>query len=124
MTELLSTPVKEYPQFEATLSLLPVLWPSEVLDLLSTRVAALETAIAQERAQMDAVSGLPRLFLIETEYHLAMRQAELEWVRALLAELKNGSFPRLDWWERWHRTGVLPPVAGDGTPDPDGRTEH
>ena len=36
---------------------------------------------------------LPRLFLLETEYHLAIREAELAWVRGLVRELRDGSFP-------------------------------
>src|SRR3984893_2224813 len=42
LTELLATPVKEYPQFEAALSEMPVLSPARVLELLRDRVAALE----------------------------------------------------------------------------------
>src|ERR1700745_809057 len=38
MSELLSTPVKESPQFEAALSLMPVLPPDAVLDLLRVRI--------------------------------------------------------------------------------------
>src|SRR6202007_1937220 len=38
MTDLISDPVKEYPQFEAALCLLPVLPPDEALVLLRQRV--------------------------------------------------------------------------------------
>src|SRR5579871_393550 len=38
MRELVSSPVKEYPQFEAALSLLPALPPEEVIQLLQIRV--------------------------------------------------------------------------------------
>ena len=38
MSELLAEPVKEYPQFEAALSLLPVLHPDAVTELLRTPI--------------------------------------------------------------------------------------
>ena len=71
MSELLSTPVKEYPQFEAALSLMPVLHPDDALDLLRVRVRSLEKQIGEDEVMLDAArkAGLPRLLLIEAEYH-------------------------------------------------------
>ena len=40
--------------------------------------------------------------------HLALRQAEAEWVRGLLAELTDGTFPGLDGWRQFHETGEMP----------------
>ena len=108
LLELLGTPVKEYPQFEAALSEMVVLSPAQVLEVLRHRVKALEQALADERAEIAGLPWLPRLFLLETEYHLSMREAELAWVRGLVKELEDGSFPLLREWERWHRTGELP----------------
>src|SRR5208282_1464628 len=42
MRELVSSPAKEFPQFEAALSLLPALPPEEVIDLLGIRIGLLE----------------------------------------------------------------------------------
>jgi hypothetical protein len=39
------------------------------------------------------VPKFPRIFGIEDEYAQAMRQAELAWVRATVAELRDGTFP-------------------------------
>lgn len=109
MTELLSAPVKEYPQFEAALSLLPVLGPDQVLDSLRQRVSILEKTIDDERAQLTGLlTVLPRLVLLETEYSLRMREAELDWVRGLVGELEEGSLPGLAEWRNWHRTGDMP----------------
>ena len=63
---------------------------------------------------------MPRLFLIESEYDLAIRAAEATWIRSLLAELAEGSLPGLADWRRWHETGEAPPeltalLYGDGT---------
>ena len=45
MRELVSSPVKEYPVFEAAISLLPVLPPEEVIDLLEIRLGLLKKTI-------------------------------------------------------------------------------
>jgi hypothetical protein len=45
-----------------------------------------------------------RLFLVEREYDLAVRETELTWTRALLGELTDGSFPDLDGWRAHHRS--------------------
>jgi hypothetical protein len=47
---ILSTPVKEYPQFEAGLSLLPALLPAEATDVLETRMEFLKKDVAQIKA--------------------------------------------------------------------------
>jgi DNA-binding PadR family transcriptional regulator len=109
LAELLGTPVKEYPQFEAALAELTILGPARVLELLQDRVSALEEALTAERAELAANQWLPRLFVIESEYHLAMGEAELAWVRGLVRELEDGSFPGLDEWARWLETGELSP---------------
>jgi DNA-binding PadR family transcriptional regulator len=110
MSELLAAPVKEYPQFEAALSLLPVLHPDQVLALLRERTRALEKQITMERLMLDTAgkAGLPRLLLIESEYHLALRETELSWVRDLAGELEAGTLEGLDGWRHVYETGELP----------------
>ena len=112
MSELIAEPVMEYPQFEAALAELPVVPPGRVLALLRERITALEKSIEADRAELAAVAHLPRLFLLEGEYHLAMTEAELAWVRGLAAELAGGSFPHQQDWQRLHElraAGQLPP---------------
>jgi DNA-binding PadR family transcriptional regulator len=110
MAELIAEPVKEYPQFEAALSLLPVLHPDTVLDLLRTRIRLLQMEIAQARTMIDIAHNarLPRLLLIEGEYHVAMREAELSWVQRLAAELEAGTLEGQDGWRRLFETGETP----------------
>jgi DNA-binding PadR family transcriptional regulator len=117
MAELIAVPVKEYPQFEAALSELPVLAPGRALELLKDRVAALEQATADSRAELAGLPGIPRLFLLEAEYHVAMREAELSWVRGLVAEFEDRSFPDLDGWQYVHDHHAWPPQFG---PSPEG----
>ena len=110
MSDLLARPVKEYPQFEAALSLLPVLHPDHVLALLRERIRALEKEIVTQRLILDTASkaGLPRLLMIEGEYHLALRDTELAWVRDLADELEAGTLEGQDGWKQVFETGQPP----------------
>jgi DNA-binding PadR family transcriptional regulator len=109
MRELLSVPEREYTSFEAALGDSAVLPPDELIDLLQQRLAALEKANDRIQAELSKlVTELPRLFLIESEFYLAQRRAEEEWVRGLLAEFTSGTFPGLDAWRHFHATGEVP----------------
>ena len=109
MRELLSVPEREYTRFEAALADSSVLPPDELIDLLQQRLAALEEANDHLQAELATlVTQLPRLFLIESEYYLAQRRAEEEWVRGLLKEFTGGTFPGLEAWRHFHATGEVP----------------
>ena len=109
LRELLSTPEREHTSFEAALGESAVLPPDELIDLLQRRLAVLERANGRLQAELETLlSQLPRLFLIEAEYYMAQRQAEEEWVRGLLKEFTDGTFPGLDDWRRFHATGEIP----------------
>jgi DNA-binding PadR family transcriptional regulator len=109
LRELLSVPEREYTKFEAALADSAVLPPDELTGLLQQRLDALEAANAGHQAQINALANqIPRLFLIESEYHLALRRAEAEWVRGLLKEFTDGTFPGIKEWQLYHDTGKVP----------------
>lgn len=109
LRELLSVPEREYTGFEAALGESAILPPDELASLLRQRLDTLDAANAQQQAELETVeTQIPRLFMIESEYYLAMRRAEADWVRALLMEFTDGTFPGLDGWRQFHRTGQLP----------------
>ncbi|SCL38655.1 transcriptional regulator, PadR family [Micromonospora rhizosphaerae] len=113
--ELVSTPEPEQPRFRAGLSVLAVLHPDEAAALLRQRLERLEGAIRAERdALTEHLRQIPRLFLVESEYDLAMREAEAAWVRGLLAELTADTYPGIDQWRAFHETGEFPPDLNDG----------
>ncbi|GAA0509097.1 PadR family transcriptional regulator [Paractinoplanes deccanensis] len=89
LTEMLPAPAREFPEFPAALAFLPVLPPAEVRGLLEKRIEAITAKAAEIRAQAPA--GLPRLFLIEDEYRVAMMEAELRWLRGVVADLAGGT---------------------------------
>jgi DNA-binding PadR family transcriptional regulator len=110
MNEALSTRAREFPEFPVAVSLLALLTPEEALRQLETRVAALEDEAARIDSQFGraAAEGLPRLFLLETEYQRATLETELEWVRAVVDDLRTG---RLTWSEEWLRQFSEQPMA-------------
>jgi len=104
LRSLVAEPVKEYPQFEAALSLLPALPPKEVQLLLAERLGRLEE---QERRMQAEIKGaaainLPALFLIESEYALALVRAERVYVKGLIRGIESGELDGVEQWRRWH----------------------
>jgi DNA-binding PadR family transcriptional regulator len=106
--ELIAEPEAEHTRFIAGLSVLAVLAPQDVIDLLRTRLERLSVAIDSLTAALEQASHVPRLFLIEDEYRISMTRAEADWTRSLLDELTAGTFPLLDAWRRFHETGQMP----------------
>jgi DNA-binding PadR family transcriptional regulator len=103
MTDLIAEPVKEYPQFEAALCLLPVLPPDEALGLLRARVERIAQNMAALTQHVEAIGELnfPPLFLVETEYRLALMKAEQHFVAELVRRIESGWGP-LELWRGFH----------------------
>ncbi|MET8099513.1 PadR family transcriptional regulator [Streptomyces sp. NPDC005236] len=110
LSDLMAVPAREYPIFETALSLMGVLPPDDVARLLAERLGSLEVQAASARGGLAKLyETLPRLFLVETEYQLHMIEAQAEWVRGFLAELRDGTLPGVDAWRNFHETGEIPP---------------
>jgi hypothetical protein len=104
LREILSSPVKEFPQFEAGLSLLPALPPEQAADVLETRVEFLKKDIEHVMAGLAHAKAikLPQLFSIETEYRLCTLEAELEFVKNLIERIRKDGCGFLREWKKWH----------------------
>lgn len=95
LAEMLARPAREYPEFPAALSLLPLFEPREVIVHLKGRAAILTGEVARAEALQGATAEqLPRLFLLELEYQMALVHAELDWIQGLIRDLEAG---RLYW---------------------------
>lgn len=102
LRDMLSSTYKDYPQLLQAMAVLPVLEPDDARLQLELRVLRLESEIASMEALMRRLEGvLPRLFNVEQEYALALRRAELKWVRGLVDDLRTG---RLTWSHEELRT--------------------
>src|SRR5580698_1157187 len=110
MTELIGVPSKEYPKFMAGLSFLGALSPDDALTALRTRANTLEIQLAQSRATMRAAhdAGLPRLFMVESEFEEAQIDAELHFVNGLVKDIASGDLEGLEMWRSFHTGGVVP----------------
>jgi len=105
MREMLSTPAQEFPEFPAAVSLLPLLTPEDALHQMEIREARLTDQIAS--IDKEAQINLPRLFLLESEYMQIVLEAELKWVRSIIADLRSG---QLTWNQEWMRPFVPPEI--------------
>ncbi|MFI5892700.1 PadR family transcriptional regulator [Actinoplanes sp. NPDC051513] len=106
--ELLSVAEPELPRFRAGLSVMAVLGPDEVVTLLQQRLAAVGREIAEAESTLEEHSPrVPRLFLIEIEYDLAILRAEEAWMRSLIEEITGETLPGLDEWRKHHETGEV-----------------
>jgi DNA-binding PadR family transcriptional regulator len=126
LTDLISTPVRDYPAFQAALSFLPALPPDDVVTLLQERAQHLESEQAQAAATRELVSkhGLPRLLWVEAEFDATLREAELGYVRTLIRDIESGALDGVDWWRAIHERGDGDPPPPLWSPPDFGRTDE
>lgn len=90
-------PRREFPEFLGAVSHIGVLGRERAAGALRERAGRLAALIAQDQRRLDEALGsgsVPRLFVIEAEYALAMLRAERDWVLALAEDITSG---RLAW---------------------------
>jgi DNA-binding PadR family transcriptional regulator len=118
LTELIATPIKEYPSFEAALSFLPGLPPQNVVALLDERVGVLQQELASAGAarELQEKQGMARLFRIEDEFRAVLKDAELLFVQQLIREINNGTLDGIEWWASLHLDddGHVAPLRANG----------
>ncbi|HST86189.1 MAG TPA: helix-turn-helix transcriptional regulator [Kineosporiaceae bacterium] len=103
LSELISTPAREFTGFEAALSLMGALPPDEVTRLLDIRLASLRAKQSSLEAVLASLgSSLPRIFTIEVEFQNALLVAETDFVHGLLHELKTDQLSGTKFWRRMH----------------------
>jgi DNA-binding PadR family transcriptional regulator len=92
LREMVGTPKREPSDFLASLNFIVYLAPPVATRQLDARAASLEKEIHAIETGLHAASALVgRIHLLEIEYLLAMRQAELAWVRAVVGQLRSGN---------------------------------
>jgi DNA-binding PadR family transcriptional regulator len=111
LREALATPAQEFPEFPAAVSFMPLLEPADVLHQLEKRENALIERLSSLSAEMQTAKGLPKLFLLEGEYLLVILEAELQWVRGVLDDLRS---ERLIWDDVWLSKFMPPDKDNEG----------
>lgn len=95
---MLAAPRREFPEFPAALASVMLLDPADALVQLEARMEVLREEIAALRTDLASVPDLPRLFLLDDEYQVAVLEAELTWLGPVVASLRDGSLTwSLDW---------------------------
>jgi DNA-binding PadR family transcriptional regulator len=89
-------PRREFPEFLGAVSHLGLLGPQRAAGALTERAGRLAALIADTQRGLDEALGqaVPRLFVIEAEYLLALLRAEQAWVLAVADDISSG---RLAW---------------------------
>jgi len=115
LSELTAVPVKEYTQFEAALSLLPVLSPDEAVRLLETRRMRLDADIAAADGVLSewGDESLAFLWAIEYSYVQVLRKAERDFVAGVIEKIRKDDLPAIKAWRRAHEVAAGVP----GEPD-------
>ncbi|MDQ7803521.1 helix-turn-helix transcriptional regulator [Amycolatopsis sp. A133] len=95
LTDLLMTPTEDRLPFTIALSFAVRMTPETVARLLATRASRLRAELAEVETMLDlGKTHVHRLALLEWEYTQKLRQAELDWVDRLGAEIASS---RLGW---------------------------
>ena len=105
LSELLSTPVREYHSLEAALALILGLRPDDAVRLLGERAVKLTAELGRADALLQATRdmGLVDIFVVEEEFRRAMLAAELEYVEGLVTGLREDKLAGVSAWRKVHQ---------------------
>ncbi len=89
--EMLRTPVNEYPQFPVALAEAHNLPREEVIELLSERVALIDTTISEiaHALKIPRARDVPEAFWLEGEYVAEIHKTEARLLRRLITRLET-----------------------------------
>ncbi|MDX8055000.1 PadR family transcriptional regulator [Lentzea sp. BCCO 10_0798] len=105
LRELIAVPAKEYPRFEAGISLVGLLPPADALQLVHQREAAVGEQLTALAVLLEKLAGmgLPQLAWIELDYRMAVLRAERAWLSWFATATREGTVGGYDDWEDRHR---------------------
>jgi DNA-binding PadR family transcriptional regulator len=90
LQQMIELPRHESSEFMAALSFLLHLEHKDAIEKLEERAQHVEEELnASANRLKEAQQRVDRINLIESEYLLAMRRAELKWIRSLIPELRS-----------------------------------
>ncbi|TDO67194.1 DNA-binding PadR family transcriptional regulator [Kribbella sp. VKM Ac-2571] len=102
LAELVGTPAREFHPLEAGLAYLPGLPPDRAVELLEQRLKAVDTEISEIIAAHDHMASMefPRIFWVESEFRLALLQAESAYVHQLVEEIRTDALGGSRFWRQ------------------------
>jgi DNA-binding PadR family transcriptional regulator len=103
LSDLLMNPRLGRMVFSAALSRIGYLSESEAVMSLEIRRVSLEALIASHQTTLRSLHervGLPRLYLLETEYMIGQLASESSWVAITIEEIKSGALAVDQHWYR------------------------
>ncbi|NIK55309.1 PadR family transcriptional regulator [Kribbella shirazensis] len=102
LSELLGTPSREFHPLEAGLAYLPGLQPDRAVELLEQRLQAVDAEIEELNAAHDrmAATEFPRIFWVESEFRLALLQAESAYVHQLAEDIRTDALDGGGFWRK------------------------
>jgi DNA-binding PadR family transcriptional regulator len=105
LSELVSTPVREYHSLETALALILGLAPDQAVRLLDERIVNLKGELGRTDALLEATTemGLAQIFVVEEEFRRAMLAAELAYVEHLVAALRADQLTGVTGWRKAHK---------------------
>lgn len=105
LRELIAVPAKEYPRFEAGISLVGLLPPDDALIVVEQREHAVGEQLAALAVLLERLAGmgLPQLAWIELDYRMAMLRAERAWLTWFATAIRDGTVGGHEYWEDKHR---------------------
>jgi DNA-binding PadR family transcriptional regulator len=105
LRSLIAEPAKEYPRFEAGISMVGLLPPADALQVVSQREAAVTEQLTALAVLLERLAGmgLPQLAWIELDYRMAMLRAERAWLSWFATATREGTVGGYDTWEDRHR---------------------
>ena len=105
LRELIAVPAREYPRFEAGISLVGLLPPADALQLVQQREAAVGEQLTALAVLLEKLAGmgLPQLAWIELDYRMAVLRAERAWLSWFATATREGTVGGYDDWEDRHR---------------------
>jgi len=101
VSEMLATPINEYPEFPLALGEAHNLPVETVIQLLRNRVNLLRADLEFMDASIAALEAkrLPRKYWVNVQYSRALRGVETTWLESLIDDLESGV---LSWSEEKH----------------------
>lgn len=93
----LGTPVNEYPIFPVALAEAHNLTAGEVAHQLRARISALQRDVDHMQAALDNIigQGKPRRWMLDLEYLIVTKRAEIGWLDGIVEQIDDGTLP----WE-------------------------